>query len=139
MLATQEGSQDWSSQVKTTDMSDVESTQCFEDTVVSVFLSSHDYYGERYAFEWDKSSAKDDSKLTTDIDKLKATDKQVGGSHYRDLKIQPTEYIVANKLGWCEGNIVKYITRHQVKGGINDLDKVIHYAELAKQLQYGEE
>jgi len=59
--------------------------------------------------------------------------KQVGGSHYKDLKIQPIEYILANGLGFCEGNIIKYITRWKQKGGIQDIDKVIHYAELLKQ------
>ena len=62
---------------------------------------------------------------------------QVGGNHYKELVIQPVEYIHKNKLGWCEGNIIKYITRHQCKGQASDLDKVIHYAELAKQLYYG--
>ena len=61
-------------------------------------------------------------------------DKQIGGSHYKDNKIQPIEYIVANGLGFCEGNVVKYITRWQHKGGIEDIDKVIHYCELLKEL-----
>ena len=60
----------------------------------------------------------------------KARDKQVGGSHYRDLPIQPTEYIRKNSLGWCEGNVIKYITRWQTKGGKQDLEKCIHYIEL---------
>ena len=60
--------------------------------------------------------------------------RQIGGDHYKDCPIQPIEYIVANKLGWCEGNIVKYITRWQKKGGEQDIDKVIHYAELLKGL-----
>lgn len=60
-------------------------------------------------------------------------EKQVGGSHYKDLKFQPIEYIQGNELGFCEGNIVKYITRWKQKGGVEDLDKVIHYAQLLKQ------
>lgn len=59
-------------------------------------------------------------------------DRQVGGSHYKDMKIQPIEYILANDLGFCEGNIVKYITRYSQKGGVQDIDKVIHYAEILK-------
>jgi|TARA_R100001244_G_C5148968_1_gene129327 hypothetical protein len=42
-----------------------------------------------------------------------------------------------NKLDWCEGNIVKYITRHSIKGGQEDIKKVIHYAELLLELKYG--
>lgn len=59
---------------------------------------------------------------------------QVGGDHYKSLKIQPIEYITANNLGWCEGNIVKYITRWKQKNGLADIDKVIHYAQLLKKL-----
>ena len=42
--------------------------------------------------------------------------KQVGGSHYKDCKIQPVEYIVGNDLTFLEGNIIKYVTRHRRKG-----------------------
>ena len=63
--------------------------------------------------------------------------KQVGGQHYKEMTIQPIEFIHRNKLGWCEGNIVKYICRHEAKGQIEDLNKVIHYAELAMELYYG--
>lgn len=59
--------------------------------------------------------------------------KQIGGQHYRNCAIQPIEYITANKLGFIEGNIVKYVTRWKDKGGIQDIDKIIHYAELLKK------
>ena len=57
-------------------------------------------------------------------------DQQVGVSHYKTLKIQPVEFILANQLGFCEGSIIKYTCRYKQKGGIEDLKKVIHYAEL---------
>lgn len=57
------------------------------------------------------------------------TDKQVGGSHYQ-LPIQPIEYILANGLGYCEANVVKYVSRWRNKGGIQDLKKAIHYLEM---------
>jgi len=66
---------------------------------------------------------------------MSALDKQVGGSHYKDMAIQPIEYIHKNGLGFCEGNIVKYITRWKTKNGIEDLKKVIHYAELLIQME----
>ena len=59
-----------------------------------------------------------------------AHDKQVGGDHYKTLAIQPIDYVRQNNLGWYEGNIVKYITRHKQKGEAADIEKVIHYAEL---------
>jgi Protein of unknwon function (DUF3310) len=55
---------------------------------------------------------------------------QVGGSHYKTMKIQPIEFIQANGLGFCEGNIIKYTCRYKQKGGVEDLNKVIHYARL---------
>ena len=45
---------------------------------------------------------------------MSAHDKQIGGDHYKIMAIQPSHYIVKNKLGWYEGNIVKYITRHSI-------------------------
>jgi hypothetical protein len=61
--------------------------------------------------------------------------KQVGGSHYRDKGIQPIIYIHANNLGFCEGNVVKYVTRWREKNGIADLKKAIHYLELLIELE----
>ena len=55
---------------------------------------------------------------------------QVGGTHYKSMKIQPVEFILANDLDFCQGNIIKYTCRYKQKGGIDDLKKVIHYAEL---------
>jgi hypothetical protein len=69
---------------------------------------------------------------------MTALDKQEGGNHYKDMPIQPIEYIVKNKLDWFQANIVKYASRHHAKGGANDLRKVIHYAELALEMQYSQ-
>ena len=67
-----------------------------------------------------------------------ATDRQVGGDHYKTCKIQPVDYIVENNLTFLEGNVVKYITRHRRKGeGANDIEKVIHYCELILEKDYG--
>jgi hypothetical protein len=63
-----------------------------------------------------------------------ALNKQVGGSHYRDKGIQPIIYIHANNLGFCEGNVVKYVTRWRDKNGVADLKKAIHYLELLIEL-----
>ena len=66
-----------------------------------------------------------------------ALDVQVGGTHYKDCAIQPIAYIHANKLGFAEGNVVKYITRHRQKHGADDVRKVIHYCQLLLELEYG--
>ena len=70
------------------------------------------------------------------LSKPSALDKQVSGSHYKDKGIQPIVYIHANNLGFCEGNVVKYITRHKEKNGAADIKKAIHYLELLLELEY---
>jgi len=69
---------------------------------------------------------------------VSALNVQTGGSHYKDCAIQPIEYIHANGLDFFQGNIIKYATRHKAKNGAEDLRKVIHYAQLALELQYGQ-
>ena len=66
-----------------------------------------------------------------------ALDTQVDGSHYKDLKIQPMEYSMANKLDACQHTAIKYITRFREKGGIKDLDKAIHCIQMLKEFEYG--
>ena len=60
----------------------------------------------------------------------KILDKQEGGSHYKDMPIQPIDYIVKNGLGFREGNVIKYVSRHQSKNGAEDIKKAIHYLEM---------
>lgn len=64
---------------------------------------------------------------------------QEGGGHYKDRGIQPLEYTMKNNLSFCEGNVVKYISRYKSKNGIEDLAKVIHYALLSSYEEYGEQ
>lgn len=64
---------------------------------------------------------------------------QEGGGHYKNRGIQPLEYTMKNNLSFCEGNVVKYISRYKSKNGIEDLAKVIHYALLASYEEYGEQ
>ena len=67
-----------------------------------------------------------------------ALDRQVGGEHYKnDFKIQPIEFITANKISFIQGSIIKYICRYKKKNGKEDIDKVIHYCELLKELECG--
>jgi len=76
------------------------------------------------------------SRLKGHRSNLKATDKQIGGKHYKQYKIQPIEFIVKNKLDFIQGNIIKYALRNKVGENSNEKwDKIIHYCELAKELQ----
>jgi len=63
-------------------------------------------------------------------DNMDSLNRQVGGTHYKQMKIQPIEFIQANNLGFEEGNAIKYICRHRNKGGIEDLEKAIHYIQM---------
>ncbi len=64
-----------------------------------------------------------------------ALDRQEGGDHYKGLAIQPVEYIHANNLPFCEGSVIKYVTRWRSKNGIKDLEKAKHFIELLIELE----
>jgi len=71
--------------------------------------------------------------------KMKASEKQIGGGHYAKYKIQPTEFIHKNNVPFIEGNIIKYVLRHKDKNGIEDLKKAKHYIDLLIEFEYGKE
>lgn len=64
--------------------------------------------------------------------------KQVGGTHYQSLAIDPYEYAARNRLGFLEGNAIKYLTRHHLKNGEEDLRKALHTIERLIELKYPE-
>jgi hypothetical protein len=67
---------------------------------------------------------------------MSALDTQEGGSHYKDMAIQPVTFIVKNNIQFLEGNVIKYVCRHASKNGVQDIDKAIHYLQLIKELHY---
>lgn len=69
--------------------------------------------------------------------KSKSLEVQFGGSHYKDMAIEPVEYILKNEIGFAEGSAIKYLSRHKAKGGAGDLKKAIHSAAIALEYQYG--
>lgn len=64
-----------------------------------------------------------------------ALEDQIGGDHYKNMAIQPIEFIHANKLGFIEGNVIKYTCRWAAKGGIQDLDKARHYIDMLIEME----
>lgn len=64
---------------------------------------------------------------------------QVGGSHYKKLKVSPAYFICENKLLFAEGNIVKLACRHQNKNKAEDIKKIIHYCEIILERDYPDE
>ena len=66
----------------------------------------------------------------------KVWNKQIGGQHYQNFVIQPSKFVVENKLLFPEGCAIKYICRHQSKGKEEDVKKAIHYLEMILERDY---
>ena len=64
--------------------------------------------------------------------------KQIGGKHYIKYKIQPSQFVTENKLLYPEGSVIKYILRHQDKGGKEDLLKAKHFIDMIIERDYGD-
>ena len=62
--------------------------------------------------------------------------KQIGGKHYRSMRIQPSKFINDNNLLFAEGNAIKYICRHTAKNGKEDLKKAKHYIDMIIERDY---
>ncbi len=67
-----------------------------------------------------------------------ALDVQVAGDHYKNMAIQPVQYIHRNGLGFCEGSIIKYVSRWRGKNGLQDLKKARHFLDLLIEMESGE-
>lgn len=59
-----------------------------------------------------------------------AMDIQIGGNHYKKMKIQPMEYSMANNLDAMQHTIIKYVSRFRDKNGIEDLEKAKHTIDM---------
>lgn len=60
-----------------------------------------------------------------------------GPGHYKDKPLQVWDYVIANNLGYLEGNVIKYISRWRQKGGVDDLRKAKHYIEKLIEVELG--
>ena len=70
---------------------------------------------------------------------MSAYKKQVGGKHYLKYKIQPSKFVVENRLLYPEGCVIKYILRHRDKGGKQDLEKAKHFIDMIIERDYKDE
>lgn len=70
---------------------------------------------------------------------MKSLETQEGGNHYKDMVIQPAEFIIKNGFDFLSGNVIKYISRHKFKNGSEDIKKAIHYCQMILELEYHEE
>ena len=78
-------------------------------------------------------------KLVNKPESTNPLDVQEAGNHYKDMKIQPIEYAMANKLSPCEFSVLKYISRHRNKGKVEDIKKAIHFLKILAKIVYGVE
>ena len=65
--------------------------------------------------------------------------KQIGGTHYQSMVIQPSEFINRNNIPFAEGNAIKYLCRHKQKNQKQDLLKAKHYIDMAIDRDYPNE
>ena len=68
-------------------------------------------------------------------------DEVTNPKHYDKVgfAIQPIEYITKNELDFLEGNVIKYVSRYQHKGGVNDLLKARTYIDFLIEREKGRE
>lgn len=85
------------------------------------------YVFEKYGDVWE---------LVTELPSpLSALSTQVGGSHYKDFKIQPVEFIHKNGIGFIEGCCIKYLCRWRSKNGVEDLKKAKHFIDMLIEME----
>lgn len=70
---------------------------------------------------------------------MTASSTQIGGTHYKDMPIQPALFIHRNGIGFLAGNVIKYVCRYRSKNGKQDLEKAIHYLQLLIESEYPKE
>lgn len=59
---------------------------------------------------------------------------KVNEEHYKKLPYQPVKFASDMCLNFIQGNIVKYVSRYKNKDGVNDLNKILRYAQLGIDL-----
>ena len=66
---------------------------------------------------------------------MTALDIQYGGTHYKDMPIQPVVYNTVNNIGFIEGNVIKYVSRWRLKNGVEDLKKAKHMLDILIEIE----
>lgn len=104
-------------------------TRKWLDCVIYSDIANGDVYARERIDFIDKFKEVDEIQLNNPLET------QVGGNHYKDLKIQPIEFIHANNIPFCEANAIKYLCRWRNKNGVQDLLKAKHYIDLLISLE----
>ena len=71
---------------------------------------------------------------------MKANEMQVGGTHYKDMAVQPWEVMQSvmtheEFVGFLKGNVIKYSMRQGKKEGSDDAAKALHYLAKLQEVQ----
>ena len=71
---------------------------------------------------------------------MKADEMQVGGTHYKDMAVQPWEvmqHVLTHDefVGFLKGNVIKYSMRQGKKEGTDDAAKALHYLAKLQEVQ----
>jgi hypothetical protein len=119
--------------------SDTEDVDIYQAGYTGNF-AGEEYNSDPFNTQWTHDDPLRDSTESRTLERgdkgILASKRQVGGDHYKSMVIQPGDFIVANNLGWYEGNAIKYICRHDRKGGLKDIEKAIHYLQLLQESRY---
>ena len=95
-----------------------------------------DYESAAYKLDpenkWVGSQSRESKDINVD---RKASEIQVGGTHYKQFKIQPAEFCYYNNIPYLEATAIKYLCRWKDKGGIQDLEKAKHFIDLLIEYQ----
>lgn len=119
----------WSSDTVSMNLGDSD----WEDSDNGDVMDFNEYCSYSFEVVWERE---EETFNPTNRNEFNPLVPQEGGDHYKLRPIQPIEYSERNGLSMSQGNIVKYITRHKEKNGVEDLAKVVHYALLEAYFVY---
>ncbi len=71
----------------------------------------------------------DNERYLTSRWEPKVNEIQHGGKHYKQFSMQPWDVILDWNLGYLDGTALKYISRWRHKGGLEDINKAIHFLQ----------
>lgn len=90
-------------------------------------INEHDIHDMRKDNERYLTQVKDTSGNTPPKQSVNAI--QYGGRHYKQFSMQPWDVILDWELGYLDGTALKYISRWKHKGGLEDINKAIHFLQ----------
>ena len=72
---------------------------------------------------------------------MSANDKQVGGQHYKGVKVEHWDFVRMHNIQYMEAQIIKYVMRHRYKNGKEDIEKAKHFLDklLEQEYSHGDE